>query len=85
MYAYVKILFLTEFISSVLLATNIIEKIIKIATFSQVGSLTPLYEEKSTIVESNTTMAVKIKMKISDFFLVRFKLMRLLIFLHLTK
>jgi hypothetical protein len=85
LYACVEILFLTEFISIVLLATNIIEKMIKIATFNQVGSLTPLYEEKSTIVESNTTMAVKIKMKISDFFLVRFKLMRLLIFLHLTK
>jgi hypothetical protein len=53
----------------VLLATNIIEKMTKIAAFNQVGYSTPLYEANSTIVESNTTMVVKIKMKISEVFL----------------
>jgi hypothetical protein len=57
----------------VLLATNIMEKMTKIAMFNQVGSLTPLYEEKSTIVESNTTMVVKIKIKISEVFLLSVK------------
>ncbi len=57
----------------VLLATNIIEKMTKIAMFNQVGNSTPLYEENSTIVESNTTMVVKIKMKISEVFLLRLR------------
>ena len=61
--------FLTEFSNMVLLATNIIEKMIKIAMFKEVGSSTPLYEENFTMVESNTTMVVKIKMKISEVFL----------------
>jgi hypothetical protein len=70
---FVEILFLTEFSSMVLLATNIMEKMTKIAMFNQVGSLTPLYEEKATIVESNTTMVVKIKIKISEVFLLSVK------------
>jgi hypothetical protein len=49
------------------------EKMTKIAMFNQVGSLTPLYEEKSTIVESNATMVVKIKIKISEVFLLSVK------------
>jgi hypothetical protein len=53
----------------VLLATNIMEKTTKIAMCNQVGGLTPLYEEKSTIVESKTTTVVKIKMKVSEAFL----------------
>jgi hypothetical protein len=73
LYSYLDILFLTEFSSIVLLATNIMEKMIKIATFNQVGNSTPLYEENSTIVESNTTTAVKINIKISEVFLLRVK------------
>jgi hypothetical protein len=59
----------------VLLVTNIIEKMTKIAMFNQVGDSTPLYAENFTIVESNTTVVVKIKMKISEVFLVKFKVM----------
>ena len=66
--------FLTEFINIVLLATNIIEKMIKIAMFTEVGASTPLYEEKSTMVESINTRPVKIKMKINEVFLLRVKL-----------
>ena len=55
-------------------ATNIIENRTKIALFNEVGSSTPLYEENSTMVESNTTMHVKIKMKTSEVFLLRVKL-----------
>ena len=63
----------TEFSSMILLATNIMEKVTKIATFNQVGDSTPLYEENSTIVESNTTTVVKIKMKVSEVFLLSVK------------
>jgi hypothetical protein len=49
------------------------EKTTKIATFNEVGDWTPLYAENFTIVESNTTVVVKIKMKISEVFLVRLK------------
>jgi len=63
-----------------LLIRNIMEKIIKIATFSHIGILTPLYEENFTIVESNTITVVKIKTKISEFFLDRFTVTRLAIF-----
>jgi hypothetical protein len=80
LYAYLDLIFLTEFINIVLVITNTMEKITKIAKFNEVGSSTPLYEENFTIVESNTAMAVKIKMKISDFFLVRFKVVRLITF-----
>jgi hypothetical protein len=51
------VLLRTEYNNEVLLKPNTTEKIIKIATFNAVGILTPLYEEKSTIVESNTTIA----------------------------
>ena len=73
MYTCVDIIFLTEFSNIVLLATNIIEKMTKIATFNQVGDSTPLYEEKSTIVESDITTVVKINIKISEVFLLRVK------------
>jgi hypothetical protein len=58
----------------VLLATNIIEKMTKIAVFTENEASTPLYEEKSTMVESNTTTAVKTKMKINEVFLFSDKL-----------
>jgi hypothetical protein len=57
----------------VLLATNIVEKMTKIVMFNQVGDSIPLYEENFTIVESNTTMVVKIKMKVSEVFLLSVK------------
>ena len=80
MYAYLDIIFLTEFINMILIVTNVMEKITKIAKFNWIGNSTPLYDENFTIVESNTAMNVKIKIKISDFFLVRFKLAILLTF-----
>jgi hypothetical protein len=43
--------FLTEINSAVLLAANIIEKMIKIAVLTDVEASTPLYEEKSTMIE----------------------------------
>jgi len=58
----------------VLHITNIIEKLTKIITFIEIGSSTPLYVEKDTIDESNTIMAVKSKMKISEVFLFSIKL-----------
>jgi hypothetical protein len=50
----------------VLLATNITEKVVKIAIFSQIGILIPLYVEKSTIIESKTKTTVKTIMKINE-------------------
>jgi hypothetical protein len=85
LYAYLDLIFLTEFINIILTVTNIMKKMTKMVKFNGVGSSTPLYEENFTIVESNTAMAVKIKMKIRDFFLVRCKLARLIIFLHIIK
>jgi hypothetical protein len=73
LYAYLDILFLTEFSNVVLLVTNIMEKMTKIAKFNWLEGWTPLYEENFTMVESKITMPVKIKIKISEFFLVRFK------------
>jgi len=64
-------LFLTEFINMTLIVTNIMEKMTKIATFNWTGNSAALYEENFTMVESKTTIPVKIKMKISEFFLVR--------------
>jgi hypothetical protein len=46
----------------------------KIVTFSEIGNSIPLYEEKVTIEESNTTTVVKIKMKASDVFLFSVKM-----------
>jgi hypothetical protein len=63
-----------------LLVRNSIEKMRKIPTFSQIGILTPLYEEKSTIVDSNTITVVKTKMRISEFLLVRSTVANLIIF-----
>ena len=65
LYAYSDINFQTELISIVLLATNMMKNITKMAICNEVGSSTPLYEEKMTIVESNTTSIAKAKMKIS--------------------
>jgi hypothetical protein len=67
------ILFLTEFINIVPVATNITEKMTKIAKFNSLEGWTPLYEENFTMVESKTTIPVKIKITISEFFLVRLK------------
>jgi len=66
--------FLTEFSSVVLLATKIIERMIKIAVLTEIEASTPLYEEKSTIVESKTTTAVKTSIKINELFLLSVKL-----------
>ena len=56
-----------------LVITNIIEKMTKIITFNHVGNSTPLYEEKLTIVVSNTIIVVITKMKVSAVFLFRVK------------
>ena len=50
---------------------KITEKMTKIVTFNWVGNSTPLYEEKLTIVVSNTITVVNTKMKMSDVFLSR--------------
>lgn len=65
--------FLTEF-SVLLLAAKIIERMIKIAVLTEIEASTPLYEEKSTIVESKTTTAVKTSIKINELFLLSVKL-----------
>ncbi|MFZ0221680.1 MAG: hypothetical protein WAM42_08305 [Candidatus Nitrosopolaris sp.] len=66
--------FLTEINSAVLLVTNIIEKMIKIAVLTEIEASSPLYEEKTTMVESKTTTAVKTSMKINELFLLSDKL-----------
>jgi hypothetical protein len=55
----------------VLLAANTVEKMIKMAMFNEDEASTPVYEEKSTIVESITTMVAKIKIKTMEVFLLR--------------
>jgi len=65
--------FLTELNSIVLVATKIIEKIIKIAVLTDVEASTPLYEEKFIMVESITTTAVNTSIKINELFLLRDK------------
>jgi hypothetical protein len=70
-YSCVDIILLTELSNMVLVVTNIMENITKIAMFNHVGDLTPLYEEKSTIVESDIITVMKIKMNISEFSLPR--------------
>lgn len=62
---------LTEFRRMVLVATNITERQIKIAMFTVIVASTPLYVEKSTMVESNTTRTVKVKIRINAVLLVR--------------
>jgi hypothetical protein len=49
------------------------EKMIKIAIFEEIGSSTPLYEENSTMLESNTIMLMKSKMNRSEVFLLKVK------------
>jgi len=66
--------FLAETNSAVLLATNISEKMIKIIVFIEIDASTPLYEEKSIMLESSTTTAVKTSMKIKELFLLSDKL-----------
>jgi hypothetical protein len=51
----------------------------KIVTLSEIGSSIPLYEEKVTIDESNTTTVVKTKMMVSDVFLFSFNMAKLTI------
>jgi hypothetical protein len=60
------------------------EKIIKNSMFKDEGNSTPLYEENSTIVESNNTTAVKIKMKTSEVFLLRVKVAEKLTMVYFT-
>lgn len=55
----------------VLLTANTVEKMIKMAMFDEGEASIPVYEEKSTIVESITTMVAKIKIKTSEVFLLR--------------
>ena len=50
--------------------TKIIKKIMKTATFNPIWNSTPLYVANSTMVESNTMMVVKIKIKIREVFVV---------------
>ena len=71
--AYLDKRFLTEFMNMVLVVTNIIENITKIERLNGREGSTPVYEENFTMDVSNTTIVVKTKMKISEFFLVRFK------------
>jgi hypothetical protein len=47
---------------------------IKITVFPEAEVSTPLYEEKSTMLESITTTAVKTNMKINELFLLSNKL-----------
>jgi metal-sulfur cluster biosynthetic enzyme len=56
--------------SMVLLTEYIIENERKIARFDVVDNSIPLYVMNLAIVESITTTEVKIKMKMSEFFLV---------------
>jgi len=64
----------------VLPIANIIEKMTKIIAFNHVGNSTPLYEEKLTIVVSNTITAVKTRMMVNAVFLLRVKDVELIIF-----
>lgn len=66
-------LFLTEYINVALVAANIIKKMTKIAEFNWTKISAALYEKNFTMVESKTTIPVKTKMKIREFFLVRLK------------
>lgn len=52
-----------------LLAINTIEKMIKIVVFTEIEASAPLYEEKSIMLESSTTTAMKTKTKINELFL----------------
>jgi len=55
------------------ITANTVEKVTKIPTFHEVGNSTPLCAKNLTIVESITTMRVKIKIKIREFLFVRLK------------
>jgi hypothetical protein len=61
----------TELISIMPITANIVEKVTKIPTFHEVGNSTPLCAKNLTIVESTTTMSVKIKIKIREFLLLK--------------
>ncbi|MGA9154320.1 MAG: hypothetical protein WBZ36_27370 [Candidatus Nitrosopolaris sp.] len=65
---------LTEFSSVALNTTNIIEKMIKMTVFQEGEVSTPLYEEKSTMLESITATTVKPNMKIKGLSLLSDKL-----------
>lgn len=72
-------LILADFRSIVLLIKNIAEKETKIATFAELGASTPLYEEKSTMVESITATIVKVTIKINAVLLFRVIRVKLII------
>jgi hypothetical protein len=69
LYASVENPFLTEFSNTELLPAYSVEKITKLRRFAEEAGSAPLYEEKSTIVESITTIVVKTKTKTSEVFL----------------
>lgn len=73
LFAYLEITILAELRSNAPVATNNRKKIIKIVVFSQIGGLIPLYDEKSTIVESKTNTMVKTNAKTNEFFFVRLR------------
>jgi hypothetical protein len=67
---YLSVNFQAEFINKILLIINKIKKIRIMTIFDQIGKLSPVYDEKSTTVESKTTTTVKIKTKARELFLV---------------
>jgi hypothetical protein len=69
LYASVENPFLTEFSNKEPLPAYSIEKIMKLRRFVEEAGSAPLYEEKSTMVESITTIVVKTKIKTSEVFL----------------
>ena len=71
MYSNLDTKFLTEFIKSVLVATNITKNIPNITMLNKVEGSLPLNDENLTMVESSKTTAEKTTMKISEVLLVR--------------
>jgi hypothetical protein len=76
LYASAGVFFRTEYNNKVLLNPNIIKNVIKFAILNAVGILTPLYDEKFTIVESKTTTAANTTVKINEVFLLSVKLVK---------
>jgi hypothetical protein len=56
-------------------AANIIEKMRKTTVFVSFEGFTPLYDENFTMVESNIIIDVKTKIKASEVFLLRVKVL----------
>ncbi|MGA9840813.1 MAG: hypothetical protein WBP64_06075 [Nitrososphaeraceae archaeon] len=60
--------------NTILLVTKIKKSMTNITTFNELGDPNPLYDENSTIVESNTITAIIITIRINAVFLFRLKL-----------